>query len=301
MFIDDALKTPTANWMRLIGTSTLPILLVGISFAQSPQFEVASIRPSAPTPDGQVSVGVHIDGSQVRVVSLSLRDYLAIAYRTKGNMISGPDWTGSERFDISATLPPGSNAAQLPEMFQALLADRFHVKLHKEQKEFPVYALLVGKGSLKLKESPSDPDKDEPKGIVDATGGGSAAGVSVNLGHGSSWSFVPNRFEAKKLTMEQFAANLERFAARPIVDMTGLKGQYDLAFDVNPEDYQPMLIRSAVYAGVVLPPQALRLLDDTSSAALGDALQQTGLKLEPRKAPLDVLVVDDALKTPTAN
>src|ERR1700683_2496049 len=138
--------------MRLIGTSTLPILLVGISFAQSPQFEVASLRPSAPTPDGQVSVGVHIDGSQVRVVSLSLRDYLAIAYRTKGNMISGPDWTGSERFDISATIPAGGTTAQLPEMFQALLADRFQVKLHKDKKEFPVYALLVGKGPLKLKE-----------------------------------------------------------------------------------------------------------------------------------------------------
>jgi uncharacterized protein (TIGR03435 family) len=287
--------------MRLIGTIALPILLACSSHAQ--QFEVASIRPSVQESGGQVNVGVHIDGAQVRVVSLSLRDYLAIAYRTKGNMISGPDWTGSERFNISATLPAGSNAAQLPEMFQALLADRFQVKLHKEQKEFPVYALVVGKGSLKLKETPpdSDPDNEEPKGIVDATGGGSAAGVSVNLGHGSSWSFVPNRFEAKKLTMEQFAASLERFADRPIVDMTALKGQYDLAFDVNPEDYQPMLIRSAVYAGVALPPQALRLLGGSSSAALGDALQQIGLKLESRKAPLDVWVIDDALKTPTAN
>src|SRR6202451_2525939 len=120
--------------MRLIGRITFPILLACPAFAQS-QFEVASIRPSAQTPAGQVSVGVHIDGAQVRVVSLSLRDYLALAYRTKGNMISGPDWTGSERFDISAALPAGSTTAQLPEMFQALLADRFHVKLHKEKKE----------------------------------------------------------------------------------------------------------------------------------------------------------------------
>jgi uncharacterized protein (TIGR03435 family) len=264
---------------------------------------VASIKPTAQGPEQQVTVGVHIDGAQVRVVSLSLRDYLAIAYRTKGNMISGPDWTGSERFDISATLPAGSTTAQLPEMFQALLAERFHVKLHKEKKEFPVYALLPGKGPLKLKESPpdSDADKDEPKGTVNATASGSAAGVSVNLGHGSSWSFVPNRFEAKKLTMEQFAANLERFADRPIVDMTGLTGRYDLAFDVNPEDYQPMLIRSAIYAGVVLPPQAMRFVESTSSAPLGDAVQQTGLKLEARKAPLDVLVIDEALKIPTAN
>jgi uncharacterized protein (TIGR03435 family) len=289
--------------MKLTAQIALPILLVCLSFAQSPQFEVASIRPSAQEPTGQVNVGVHIDGAQVRCVALSLRDYLGIAYRMKATMISGPEWTASERFDISAAIPAGSNAAQLPEMFQALLADRFHIKSHKEKKEFSVYALLVGKGPLKLKESPpdSDADKDEPKGTVNVAGGGSAAGVSVNLGHGASWSFVPNRFEAKKLTMEQFAANLERFADRPIVDMTGLKGQYDLGFDVNPDDYRPMLIRSAIYAGVSLPPQALRLLDGTSSAELGDALQEIGLKLEARKAPLDVLVIDDASKTPTAN
>jgi uncharacterized protein (TIGR03435 family) len=285
--------------MRLI----LPILLTCSAFAQS-QFEVASIRPSAPTPEGQVNVGLHIDGAQVRVAALTLRDYLGIAYRMKVAMISGPDWTGSERFDISATLPAGSTTAQLPEMFQALLADRFHLKVHTEKKEFPVYALLVGKGPLKLTETPPDPDadKDEPKGTVNVAAGGSAAGVSVNLGHGSSWSFVPNRFEAKKLTMEQFAANLERFADRPIVDMTGLKGQYDLGFDVNSEDYRPMLIRSAIYAGVVLPPAAMRALDGNSGGgALSDALQQIGLKLDARKAPLDVLVIDDALKTPTAN
>jgi uncharacterized protein (TIGR03435 family) len=289
--------------MSLVGKIILPLLLACSAFAQS-RFEVASIRPSAPTPEGQVNVGVHIDGAQVRVAALTLRDYLGIAYRMKVAMISGPDWTASERFDISATLPAGSKTDQLPEMFQALLADRFHLKLHTEKKEFPVYALLIGKGPLKVKESPPDPDavKDEPKGTVNVAAGGSAAGVSVNLGHGSSWSFVPNHFEAKKLTMEQFAANLERFADRPIVDTTGLKGQYDLGFDVNPEDYRPMLIRSAIYAGVVLSPQAVRLAERSSGGgALSDALQQAGFKLEAQKAPLDVLVIDDALKTPTAN
>jgi uncharacterized protein (TIGR03435 family) len=282
--------------MRLIGSITLPILLVGAVFAQS-QFEVASVRPSAQTPEGKVNVGVHIDGAQVRVVALSLRDYLAIAYRTKANRISGPDWTASERFDISATLPADSTTAQLPEMFQALLADRFQLKLHTEKKEFSVYALLLGKGPLKLKETAPD----SANGTVDIAASGSAAGVAINLGNGSSISFVPNRFEAKRLTMEQFASSLERFADRPIVDMTGLMGQYDLAFEIPPDEYQPMLIRSAVYAGVSLPPQALRLLDTSSPAALGDAMQQVGLKLEARKAPLDVLVIDDALKTPTAN
>ena len=210
----------------------------------------------------------------------------------------------TDRFDISATLPAGSAPAQLPEMLQALLAERFQVKLHREKKEFPVYVLLPGKGALKMKESPPDPDvdKDEPKGTTNAAASGSEAGVGVNLGHGSSYSLANNRFEARKLTMAVIATSLERFADRPIVDMTGLAGQYDFALDLTPEDYRAMLMRAAVSAGVTLPPDTMRLLDSTSAGgALSDALQQVGLKLEARKAPLDVLVIDEALKTPTAN
>jgi uncharacterized protein (TIGR03435 family) len=290
--------------MKTIIGIALTALAAASLFAQSsplPEFEVASIRPSGSTPQGQVNVGVHIDGAQVGVASMTLRDYLGIAFRTKISNVFGPDWIASDRFDISATIPAGNKTAQIPEMFQSLLAERFHLKYHREKRDFPVYALVVGKGELKLKEVPPDGDNGKTSEPINASGGGSAAGVSVNLGNGSSWSFVPNRFEAKKLSMDEFAANLERFADRPIVDMTGLKGQYDLAFDINPEDYRPMLIRSAISAGATLPPQALQLLDGTSSAGLSDALQQVGLRLEARKAPLDVIVVDEAQKTPTAN
>jgi len=293
--------------MSLTVKIALPVFLACSSFAQTPrlEFEVASIRPSAPIgPGGKVDIGIHIDGAQVRCISLSLRDYLARAYGMKATMISGPDWTASERFDVSATLPAGSTPAQLPEMLQAMLAERFQVKIHREKKDLPVYVLLTGKGPLKLKESPPDPDADqgELKGTTNVAASGSEAGVGVNLGHGSSYSFVPNRFEATKLTMTQFTANLERYADRPIVDMTGLGGQYDFTIEFTPEDYTSMLVRVAVSAGVQLPPQAMRLLESTSGGgALTVALQQVGLKLEARKAPLDVLVIDDALKTPTAN
>ena len=292
--------------MRLFVRFILPSLVVCSAFGQSasnPQFEVASIRASSPLDQGTVNVGVHIDGSQIRVAYLTLKDYVGLAYRMKVSQISGPDWISNQQFDIAATLPKGVATSQIPEMFQALLADRFQLKVHRIKKEFPVYVLLVGKGPLKLKEIPPDSndDSDDPKGTVNIAAGGSAAGVSVNLGHGSSWSFVPNRFEAKKLTMAQFAANVERFIDREIVDRTDLKGQYDLAFDVNPDDYRPMLIRSAIAAGAVLPPQALSVLENSSTAGLADAVAQTGLKLEASKAMLDVIVVDDGLRTPIAN
>jgi uncharacterized protein (TIGR03435 family) len=299
--------------MRLFVTAALPVLLTCPVFGQAPaqsrthpEFEVASIRPSASDIDRtqKVSIGVQIDGSQVRFSSLTLREYLARAYSTKAPMISGPDWTGSERFDLSATLPAGSTQAQIPEMLQALLTERFHVKLHRDKKEFPVYALLTGKNPVKLKESPPDSgaDLDEPKGAVNVAAAGSAAGVGVNLGHGSSYSLANSRFEAHKLTMAVFAAQLERFADRPIVDMTGLTARYDFAVDLTQEDYQAMLIRAALQAGMTLPPEVQRILAGNSSGSgLSDALQQVGLRLDARKAPIDVIVIDDALKTPTDN
>src|ERR1700722_14963112 len=154
----------------------IPILFVASLSAQ--QFEVASIRPSAQVEQGTVNVGVHIDGSQVRVAQFTLKDYLGIAYRMKVSQISGPDWISNQRFDISATIPPGVPTSKISEMFQALLADRFQLKMHHAQKEFPVYALLVGKGPLKLKEIPPDSNdnSDEPKDAVNIAAGGSAAG-----------------------------------------------------------------------------------------------------------------------------
>jgi uncharacterized protein (TIGR03435 family) len=274
---------------------------LGLAQTPPPQFEVASIRPSAAGPPGQVAAGVHLDGAQVHIAALTLKEYLGIAYRVKYSQIAGPDWIGSDRFDIAATIPAGAKPAQIPEMLQALLADRFQLKFHREKKDLPVYALVPGKGPLKLKEVQPDQAQGKAPEPINIAAGGSAAGVSENLGNGSSWSFVPNRFEATKLSMDTFARSLERFADRPIVDRTGLNGLYDFTFDINPEDYRPMLIRSAIAAGVPLSLQALRLVEGTSSAPLSDALEQVGLRLDARKEPLDVIVVDQANKTPRAN
>lgn len=244
-----------------------------------------------------------MDRAQMRAVGLSLKDYLSTAYSIKALLISGPHWTETDRFDITATLPAGSTPAQVPEMLQALLADRFQLKLHKDKKEFPVYALVLGKGPLKLKESPPDPNapKDEAKGTFNNGTVSFANGISVSYLDGSSFYIGNNRVEAKKLNMTQFTRDMERFSDRQIVDMTGLNGQYDFVFTVSPEDFQAMMLRQYVWLNQKLPPEAQQFLDSTSPSALGDALQQVGLKLEPRKAPLDVLVIDDALKTPIPN
>jgi uncharacterized protein (TIGR03435 family) len=88
---------------------------------------------------------------------------------------------------------------------------------------------------------------------------------------------------------------------RPIIDMTDLKGNYDLTVTMTPEDSQTMMIRAAVNAGMVLPPQVLRLLETGSIGSLIDGLQQLGLKMDARKAPVELLVIEQMSKSPTEN
>ena len=276
------------------------------AFAQTasrPEFEVATIRPSTPTATETITAGVRIDGAQARWAALTFKDFIASAYRVKRYQVSGPDWISSDRFDIAATLPTGSSASQIPDMLQRLLEERFQVKMHREKKDFPVYVLEIAKGGLKMQETKPDQNavSADPQAPVNITGSGSSQGVSINLGRGSSYTFSSNKFEAKRLTMAALAGGLERFVDRPIVDMTDLQGSYDFVLDLTEEDYRAMLIQAAVTAGVVLPPQALRLLDGASLPSLFDAMQKVGLRLDARKTPLDLLVIDDARKTPTEN
>ena len=289
--------------MNAMSRTALGIVTTVAAFAQNsprPEFEVATIRPSAQGLQDGATAGVRIDGAQFRAATLTLKDYIGMAYRVKLYQISGPDWIGSDRFDISATLPPGASA-QIPEMMQRLLEDRFQIKVHREKKDFPVYVLEVAKGGLKMQESAPDPNAEDANAPLTISGSGSAQGISVNLGRGSSYAFANNKFEAKRVAMAMLDEVLERFVDRPIVDMTDLKGSYDVSLPVTEEDYRIMLIRAGVNAGVSLPPQALRLLDGASTPSLFDAMQKLGLKLEARKAPLDMIVVDDARKTPTEN
>jgi uncharacterized protein (TIGR03435 family) len=277
------------------------LFLAGATIAAqaAPHFDVASIRPSAPTPDAAVAAGVRITGSQVRIVSLSLRDYVSMAYKVPPSQVSAPEWMAVTRFDITGNLPDGSTREQVGDMMQALLEERFQMKAHREQREFPIYALVVDKGGPKLK--PSADLAAPTSSAIEVGGSGSAAGVNLDLGNGTSFTLANNRIEGRKITLTQLADVLTRFADRHVQDATGLDGRYDLSVDLTADEYQATLIRSAVNAGVVLPPQALRLLDAGPANPLGPALQKAGLGFESRRAPLDVVVVDSSLKAPTEN
>jgi uncharacterized protein (TIGR03435 family) len=151
-------------------------------------------------------------------------------------------------------------------------------------------------------QTDSESENPDAKAPQTFTRSGSGQGISVNLGRGSSFNFADNKFVGKKLSMASLASTLERFLDRPVIDTTGVNGAYDVSIDLTPEDYRVMLIRAATAAGLVLSPDALRVLDGSPlPTSLFDGLAKCGVKLEISRAPLDVLVVDSARKTPTEN
>jgi uncharacterized protein (TIGR03435 family) len=295
--------------LRISSISIFGALASAAMFAQTQaprvEFEVASIRPSGPilSPADAAKIGVHIDGARVNLTGLSMTDLLGAAYKVKLHQISGPDWMASERFDINAKLPAGSNGDQIPQMIQALLTDRFGMTFHRETKDFPVYALVVGKGGLKMKESPPDPPADsaDARKAFDVTTSASQTGTTINYGNGMYMTFGNNAFVGRKLPASAMADTLARFVDRPVVDMTELKGNYDFRMEFSPEDFGAMMIRAAVAAGVTLPPEALKLMDASNGDSLFNAIETLGLKLERRKAPIEVMVIDHIEKSPSEN
>lgn len=293
--------------MRALLCLSLLSVVSSAALAQAPpaklEFEVASVKTGEPITAGttQVDIGMHIDGAQVRFNSLALRDLLRWAYKVKTYQIEGPDWMVSERYEIAAKLPAGATRDQVPEMLQNLLKDRFQMVMHMTKKDFPVLGLVVAKGGLKMKQSPPDADDDAPSAPTNIAASGSAAGVSVSFGKNAYYTFADNKFEIKHLTMAQVADSLARYEQDPVIDMTESPGRYDFTLPLTADDYQGMLIRAAVSAGVQLPAAALQFAQMNNGDSLGASLESVGLKLERRRAPLDVVVVDKALRVPTAN
>ena len=290
--------------MRALRSFSFAVFACAAAFGQPkparPEFEVASIKPSPPQAPNQAAVGVHIDGAQFRCNYFTFKDYIGLAYRMRPTQITGPEWITTEHFDIAAKIPAGVKTDQLQEMLQTLLEDRFQLKFHRETKDFAVYALVLAKGGLKI--TPLTTDAEEAEGSAfDVTATGGAAGVTINFGKSSSFALGNNKFSIRKLSLTQFADALTRFADRTVVNLTDSPGKYDFEVEMTPEDYRAMLIRSAINAGITLPPQALMMLEGQSGESFFMALQTIGLKVEPRKAPLECLVVDKVAKAPTEN
>jgi len=201
---DDMLHDETKRLLVLLVSTAL----FGQAPTTRPEFEVASIKVSAPDEFDRTGAGSHVDGSQVSFKFLSLSNYIAYAYHVKNYAISGPDWMASARFDITAKLPADATTKQLPEMLQALLEDPFQTKVHRESKELPVYAMVIGKGGLKMQElSPDSPTSTqyEARQGFNASVVPRRGGVTVNYGNGTYCTFAANKLEGRRMKVSSMA------------------------------------------------------------------------------------------------
>jgi uncharacterized protein (TIGR03435 family) len=311
-----------------IGFICLILLLPGIALGQAPavglSFEVASIKPAEPiTPAmiaaGKLHVGMSVDGARVDIGYLSLGELIPMAFKVKPYQVSGPDWLRAQRFDILAKLPEGATKEQVPEMLQALLVERFQLKAHLENRDNPVYALVVSKGGHKLKESPPDPDvpaTDAPGGITLGAGSNQIrvtpgrGGATMTSAQTGTVRVAPGpdgqmRMEMSKMTMAAFAEMLTPLVDRPVIDMTDLKGNFQVSLDLSMD----VLMNVARAAGVGIPALGARGADpgrpaeasDPSAGPIFTSIQQLGLRLESRRAPVEFVVIEHVEKMPTEN
>ena len=283
--------------MKNTGTSLAVVLavvvLAGGAHAQSSEpekklsFDVASIKPGDPS-SGRVMIGP-APGGGLRMVNVTLKQMIAFAYDVRDFQISGgPSWLTSERFEIVGKPEQSSQETDFAKMadsqrraamdrnrlmLRSLLEERFQLKLHKETKEMPVYALVVAKDGPKMK----------------AAEGGEGTPQNFRMG--------PGRLNATRGNMQMLSNSLANLTGRPVLDETGLKGFYDFELEWAPEPGQGPFGGPGPNPGGQGAPAA----GDPSGPSIYTAIQQTlGLKLESKKGPVQTVVIDKAEK-PTEN
>jgi uncharacterized protein (TIGR03435 family) len=255
-----------------------PVLFISLCAAQertdTASFEVADIKPSNAS-NLDLRKARILPGGRLDVPNATLKELIIFAYGVQENAITGlAKWMDNDRFDVVAKAPADSSPQTLRPMLQSLLADRFKLTLHREDRPMSAYVLSRGKHDLKFQPG---------------SGGRQTC----------QWNMLDKglrRRECHNMTMDELAKQLPGWAGigidRPVVNETGLSGPYDFYFDVGmPGRNKNERGRGEGVSGASVP-------DDGPNIFV--AFEQVGLKLESRKTPVPVIVIDHA-EPPTAN
>jgi uncharacterized protein (TIGR03435 family) len=262
----------------------LVLLTAGVGFGQTPaaapSFEVASVKPAPPQAPGKLMVQMGGDPGMVDYRNVSLKSVIERAYEMKEYQVSGPEWLDSALFDVVAKIPPNTPAAQVPLMLQNLLAERFKLTAHREQKVMPVYAMVVGKNGPKLKP-------------VEGEGGGR---MRMSIGPRGRQMSGPT-------TMSGLADRLSQMLDRPVVDLTELKGTYDIDLEWVPDEREGggILAKMKAMAEAASVDPKGDPLGPNGLSLFGALQEKLGLRMEARKSPVDIVVVESAQQVPTEN
>jgi uncharacterized protein (TIGR03435 family) len=234
------------------------------AFAQqpaAPAFEVASIRAGEPGKE----VIEYVPGS-LTMRHARLTVCIRWAYGVPEYQVSGPGWMNDVWFDIAAKAGTPAKEAELRLMLQTLLVDRFKLATHRQTKELSALVLTVGKNGHKLKPVETEEAPNFSTGKLTLTG------QAATLGH-----------------LTEF---LSREIRTPIIDQTGLTGRFNYALDINA--YVTDEVRKSQGPGGGPPPDAPSIIAQAIQA-------QLGLKLDAKKVPVEMIVVDRLEKAPTEN
>ncbi len=240
--------------------TVLLLMMITLTVGASAQsFDAAAIKPNRS--EGGLS-SIRATAGLITIENGSLKKILSAAYgipEDQDYRLAGPEWLATEHFDIQARFPADVPMAQVRQMMQALLADRFKLTLHRETRQLTTYALVAAKDGLKIQ----------------AVGEGQASSSS-RLG----------RLQATKISMQKLADLLEHVVDEPVTDATGKNGVFDIDLQWSPT--------------------TTTTDDATTDGGNGPSIftaiqEQLGLKLESRKGPVEVLVIDHIEKVPTEN
>jgi uncharacterized protein (TIGR03435 family) len=288
----------------VFGGILLSRLVCAQAEVQPPSFEVASIKLHHYLPnrshDGATFRGGPgtNDPSQITGTNLELKYLIMTAYDLNSYRFACPDWMSVDHYDITAKVPPGATKELSRVMLQNLLVERFKLRLRHESREVSAYALTVGKNGLKLKPSGSPSQGTGPAPMGSATSSmvkkppawwqDLYGNTAVKPGSSMSMGRDKVTITGVRQSLDQFVTMLsDRFDGldRPVVNETGVTGEFDYALTFSTEGMVGFGSRSNA--------SAADASEVNTYPNIFDAIQiQMGLKLEPRKRPVDVLVVE---------
>jgi uncharacterized protein (TIGR03435 family) len=274
------------------------------------EYEVASIKPSNPNATGGFMTipggGTISDTYTAKNLPLMgiIREAYGIPFGAEdGRIVGAPGWLSSERYDIEAKmdssvvaalqkLSPEDRRAAHRQMLQALLADRLKLAVHRETKEVQVYSLVVAKNGPKLQESKpivADPDATPAPGPGRGGRGGRGGPGLGMMGRGGPLT-------GQQVPMEMLAVVLTTILNRPVMNKTGLTGNYDFTLTWTPDDSQAQ----GPAGGKPIDQPSLPATDPNGPSIFTAIQDQLGLKLESGKGPIEIIVIDHVEK-PSGN
>ena len=248
----------------------------------APTFDVATIKPNpSAEPTSWMGIRNTPDGIEGAFVTVPILIQRAYGLRSTDQVSGGPEWARTERFDIQAKmsetemaemqkLSPAETKARREVMLQALLAERFKLKVHSETRQAPVFELVVARGGPKLKDAATDTSDHLEKGEDGRPLSFISPEGDKTIAQGSSMKALAD------FLSQPFWSGL----GRPVLDRTGLTGTYNFTLD-----WSSQLLR-AMPGGASTPASA------DEAGPIFSALGEVGLKLQPATGPIDIIVID---------